>query len=186
VPQPGTQGVSADTAFQGPRRRLHGTLLARWDAGDPAPWLLVTDLAPSAGATCGEGLQAGIEQGFKLPTRGGWQEPRTPLSDSPRAARLGLAVAVATLWLLRVGGLVKETIPVGTLLALPAPGGPDSRPRPAPHLHLVSVFRQGWMTILGALFNHHRLPLGRFVPEPWPRAAQDNTPSVPIEMLLAA
>jgi hypothetical protein len=49
VPQPGAQWVGAGTAFQGPRRRLHCTLLARWDKGYRDPWLLLTDLAPSAG-----------------------------------------------------------------------------------------------------------------------------------------
>jgi hypothetical protein len=33
VSQPGSQWVGAGTAFQGPRRRLNCTLLARWDAG---------------------------------------------------------------------------------------------------------------------------------------------------------
>jgi hypothetical protein len=34
---------------------------------------------------------------------------------------------------------------------------------------LVSVFRQGWITVLVTLLNQRRLPLGRFVPEPWPQ-----------------
>jgi hypothetical protein len=51
VPQPGTPWVGAGTAFQGPRR-INCPLLARWDAGYAAPWLLLTDLAPSAGAAC--------------------------------------------------------------------------------------------------------------------------------------
>jgi len=186
VPQPGRQWVGRGTAFQGPRRRLNCTLLARWDAGYADPWLLVTDLAPSAGEACWYGLRAWIEQGFKITKRGGWQWQRTRMSDPQRAARLWLAVAVATLWLLSVGGLAEETIPVGTLLELPAHGVPGFRPRRATQLRLVSLFRQGWMTILVALLNRHRLPLGRFVPEPWPRTAPDNTQGVMAEMPLAA
>jgi len=186
VPTPGTQWVGTGTAFQGPRRRLNCTLLARWEDGYTDPWLLVTDLAPSAGEACWYGLRAWIEQGFKITKRGGWQWQRTRMTDPQRAARLWLAVAVATLWLLSVGGLVEETIPVGTLLELPANGLPSGRPRRATQLRLVSVFRQGWITILVALLNHHRLPLGRFVPEPWPRAEPDNTLRVPFEVLLAA
>jgi hypothetical protein len=174
VPQPGTQWVGAGTAFQGPRRRLNCTLLARWEAGYADPWLLLTDLAPHAGKACWYGLRAWIEQGFKITKRGGWQWQRTRMSDPQRAARLWLAVAVATLWLLSVGGLAEETIPVGTLLELPAIGEPRFRPRRATQLRLVSVFRQGWMTILVALLNHHRLPLGRFVPEPWPSTVPDH------------
>src|SRR5262249_13592971 len=110
-----------------------------------------------------------------MPKRGRGQWQRTRMSDPQRAARLWWAVAVATLWLLSVGGLAEETSPVGTLLALPASGAPSFRPQRATPLRWVSVFRQGWVALLVALLNHHRLPLGRFVPEPWPSA----TPDVP-------
>jgi hypothetical protein len=186
VPQPGTQWVGHGTAFQGPRRRLNCSLLARWDEGYADPWLLLTDLAPSAGNACWYGLRAWIEQGFKITKRGGWQWQRTRMTDPQRAARLWLAVAVATLWLLSVGGMAEEEIPVGTVLPLPADGLPASQPRPATQLRLVSVFRQGWIAIRVALLNHHLLPLGRFVPEPWPRIEQDNTLRVPVEVPLAA
>jgi hypothetical protein len=186
VPQPGTQWVGRGTAFQGPRRRLNCTLLARWEEGYTDPWLLLTDLAPSAGEACWYGLRAWIEQGFKITKRGGWQWHRTRMSDPQRAARLWLAVAVATLWLLSVGGAAEATIPEGTLRPLPADGLPVSRPRRATQLRLVSVFSQGWMTILVALFNQRQLPLGRFIPEPWPGAAHDNTLRGTPEMLLAA
>lgn len=186
VPQTDTQWVGQGTAFQGPRRRLNCTLLARWDAGYADPWLLLTDLAPSAGAACWYGLRAWIEQGFTITKRGGWQWQRTRMSDPHRAARLWLAVAVATLWLLSVGGMAEETIPASTLLPLASADCPPSRPRRATQLRLVSVFRQGWITILVALFNQCRLPLGRFVPEPWPQALQRNTLRGTTEMLLAA
>jgi hypothetical protein len=32
----------------------------------------------------------------------------------------------------------------------------------------VSVFRRGWNLILVALLDQAPLPMGRFVPEPWP------------------
>ena len=185
VPQPGTPWVGEGTAFQGPRRRLNCTLLARWDAGYADPWLLLTDLAPSAGEACWSGLRAGIEQGFKITKRGGWQWQRTRMTDPQRAARLWLAVAVATLWLLSIGGIAEERIPESTLLPLAADEFPASRPRRATQLHLVSVFRRGWITLLVALSNQHRLPLGRFNPEPWPNAAQENTLRGTIEMPLA-
>jgi hypothetical protein len=186
VPQPGTQWVGAGTAFQGPRRRLNCTLLARWDAGYADPWLLLTDLAPSAGNACWYGLRAWIEQGFKITKRGGWQWHRTRMTDPQRAARLWLAVAVATLWLLSVGGMAEETIPESTLLPLTADEFPASQPRRATQLRLVSIFRQGWITILVALLNHRRLPLGRFLPEPWPQAVPENTQRDTPDMLLAA
>jgi hypothetical protein len=186
VPQPGTQWVGVGTAFQGPRRRLNCTLLARWEAGYTDPWLLLTDLTPRAGDACWYGLRAWIEQGFKITKRGGWQWQRTRMTDPQRAARLWLAVAVATLWLLSVGGMAEETIPESTLLPLAADACPTSRPRRATQLRMVSVFRRGWIIILMALINQRRLPRGRFKPEPWPNAAQEHTLREIIELPLAA
>jgi hypothetical protein len=187
VSRPGTQWVGKGTAFVGPRRRLDCTLVARWDEGYTDPWLLLTDLAPTASEACWYGLRAWIEQGFKITKRGGWQWQRTRMTDPHRAARLWLAVAVATLWLLSVGGAADATIPVGTLPPLPAQFAPLPRQRLATRLRLVSVFRRGWNTILVALLTHQRLPLGRFVPEPWPRP-QDQRINRPLihELPLAA
>jgi hypothetical protein len=168
ISRSGTQWAGTGTAFQGPRRRLNCTLLARWDEGYRDPWLLLTDLAPRAGDAGWYGLRAWIEQGFKITKRGGWQWQRTRMTDPQRAARLWLAVAVATLWLLSVGGAAEAMIPVSTLLPLPAQLLPLPGQRQATQLRLVSVFRQGWNAILIALLTHHHLPIGRFVPEPWP------------------
>jgi Transposase DDE domain len=186
VPQPGTQWVGAGTAFQGPRRRLNCTLLARWDEGYRDPWLLLTDLAPSAGEACWYGLRAWIEQGFKITKRGGWQWQRTRMTEPQRAARLWLAVAVATLWLLSVGGLAEDTLPESTLLPLGDGDCPLARSRRATQLRLVSIFRQGWITILVALLNHRRLPQGRFVPEPWPQWSTEHFQRGTPELRLAA
>ena len=140
-------------------RGLGKTDLCSGILGDTAPWLRLTDLAPSAGEACWYGLRAWIEQGFKRTNRAGWQWHRTRMTDPHRAARLWLAVAVATSWLLSVGGEAEETIPVGTLPLLPANFLSSPRQRQATRLRLVSVFRQGWIAILLALLNHQRLPL---------------------------
>jgi hypothetical protein len=168
VPQHGARWVGAGTAFQGPRRRLKCTLLARWEVDYAEPWFLLTDLAPKASDACWDGLRAWIEHGFKLTKRGGWQWQRTRMTDPHRAARRWLAVAVATLWLLSVGGEAETTIPVGTRLPLPGRLFSPWRSRQATQLRLISVFRQGWIAILVALLNHRHLPTGRFFPEPWP------------------
>ena len=86
VPQPGTQWVGRGTAFQGPRR-LNCTLLARWEAGYKDPWLLLADLAPSAGDACWYGLRAWIEQSFKITKREGWQWQRTRMSNPQQIGR---------------------------------------------------------------------------------------------------
>ena len=130
--------------------------------------MLLTALPPEASDAAWYGLRAWIEQGFKITKRAGWQWHRTRMTDPERAARLWLAVAVATLWLLSVGGAADETIPASTLRDVTAlcPGRP--RTRRATRLRLVSVFRQGWVALLVALLRHDPLPQGRLVPEPWP------------------
>jgi len=168
VPQPGTSWQGTGIAFKGRHRQLHCTLLARWEAGYKDPWLILTDLPPEASTACWYGLRAWIEQGFKITKRAGWQWQRTHMTKPDRAARLWLAVAVATLWLLSVGGEAEETIPASTVLDVTALVLQQPRTRRATRLRLVSVFRRGWNLILVALLDQAPLPLGRFVPEPWP------------------
>ena len=168
VPAPGTTWQGTGIACQGPHRQLHCPLLACWEAGDKDPWLLLTALPPEASTACWYGLRAWSEQGFKITTRAGWQWQRTHLTRPDRAARLWRAVAVATLWRLRGGGEAEETIPARTVLAVTALVPTPPRMRRATRLRLVSVFRRGWNLILVALLDQAPLPLGRFVPEPWP------------------
>jgi hypothetical protein len=56
------------------------------------------------------------------------------------------------------------------------------RTRRATRLRLVSVFRRGWNLILVALLDQAPLPLGHFVPEPWPvvPVPAQETPSLPV------
>jgi Transposase DDE domain len=168
VPRPGTRWRGTGTAFKSPQRRLRCTLLACWEEGYKEPWLILTDLPPEASDACWYGLRAWIEQGFKLTKRAGWQWHRTRMTEPQRAARLWLAVAVATLWLLCVGGAAEETIPPSTLPDVSAALAEQRRQRRATRLRLVSIFRRGWITILVALLRQAPLPLGAFLPEPWP------------------
>ena len=143
-------------------------MLARWEEGDKDPWLILTDLPPEASDAGWYGLRAWIEQGLKITKRAGWPWHRTRMRDPERAARLWLAVAVATLWLRSVGGAAEETMPVSTLLDVTGWCPERPRTRRATRLRLVSVFRQGWVALLVALLRQDPLPEGRFVPEPWP------------------
>lgn len=170
VPPPGTAWQGTGLAFKGFQRCLTGTLLARWEQGYQDPWLILTDLPPGASEAGWYGLRAWIEQGFKITKRAGWQWQRTRMNNPARAARAGLAVAVATLWLLAVGGEADQRIPPSTLPDLTPVLSSPRRVRQATRLRLVSVFRPGWIAIIVALLNHRRRPIGRFVPEPWPSA----------------
>jgi hypothetical protein len=177
VPQPGCQWSGTGVAFKGRQRRLRCTLLARWDAGYPEPWFIVTTLPPAVGDVSWYGLRAWIEQGFKQTKRGGWQWQHTRMTDPARAARLWLVIAVATLWLVSVGGDADETLPVITMPDLATYLPPPPRARRATHRRLVSVFRRGWNLILAALLNQAPLPHGRLVPEPWPTQSAQAPPS---------
>jgi len=52
VPQPGPSWAGTGLAFTGRHCQLHCTLLARWEAGDKDPWLILTDLPPEASTAC--------------------------------------------------------------------------------------------------------------------------------------
>jgi hypothetical protein len=185
VPRPGTSWRGTGLAFT--RNQVACTLLARWEEGYKDPWLILTDLPPQASDAGWYGLRAWIEQGFKITTRAGWQWHRTRMSAPDRAARLWLAVAVATLWLLSVGEAVDETIPASTLLDVTALCPGRLRTRRATRLRLVSVFRQGWVELVVALLRHDPLPQGRFMPEPWPAGpAVEDEACVPVRALPAA
>jgi len=174
APRAGRQWSGRGTAFASTQRRLECTLLACWEEGQDEAWFLLTDLAPEACEACWYGLRVWMEQGFKITKRAGWQWHQTRMTDPARAARLWLVVAVATLWLLSVGGAAEEQVPESTLLAV-AVGPQVRRTRRATRLRLVSVFRQGWMTILVALLRGEALPLpDRFVPEPWPTRREEG------------
>ena len=171
VPEPGTAGQGTGSALKGRHRQRHCPLLACWEAGDKDPWVILTDLPPEASTACWYGLRAWIEQGFKITKRAGWQWQRTHMTKPERAARLWLAVAVATLWRLSVGGEAEETIPASPVPDVPAMVPTPPRMRRATRLRLVRGFRRGWHLILVALLEQASLPLGRFLPAPWPAVA---------------
>jgi hypothetical protein len=107
-----------------------------------------------------------VEQGFKVAKTAGWQWQRSRMADPRRAARLWAALALATLWLLEVGGAAEAAVPPETLPRLPG-----ARPR-----RRHRVFRRGLALVLAALVLGRPLPRGRFVPEPWPRPAYRGPP----------
>lgn len=149
-------------------KTVRATLLARWDEGYADPWLILTDLAPESADVVWYGMRTWIEGGFKDTKRGGWQWHQTKMTDPARASRLWVAIAVATLWVVSVGGEVDATQSCSGLDALPelhiARRRTTKRSRP----RLRSCFAQGVRRIFVALLQGRRLPLGRFLPQPWP------------------
>jgi hypothetical protein len=163
VPAIGRRWQGYGTAFTQPKTRLNCTLLACWEAGHDAPWLILTNVPPHAAEACWYGLRAWIEQGFKKIKSGGWQWQYTRMTDPNRAERLWLAIAITTWWLLAVGGEAEAAIPTKTF-----PAVPDSPRQQGRRWRLVGIFRHGWSLIVAALFNHQPWPMGQGRPEPWP------------------
>jgi len=166
VPQTGTAWSGYVDCFVG--KRLRCTLLARWDEGYADPWLILTDLAPESANVVWYAMRSWIEGGFKDTKRGGWQWHQTKMTDPARASRLWLAIAVATLWVVSVGGEADASLPTSTLESLPelhiARRTATQRSQP----RLQSCFAQGLQLIFVALLKAEPLPLGQFLPEVWP------------------
>jgi hypothetical protein len=161
--RPGQRWQGRVTLFQTASARLECTLLAGWEEGHDEPWLVLTDLGPQAADVCWYGLRGWIEHSFKQTKSGGWQWQHTRRLDPERAERLWLAIALATWWLLSVGGEADSEGAPETLGRVP-----QTESGRRPRWRLVSVFRSGGTLILAALINHERLPLGTGQPEPWP------------------
>jgi hypothetical protein len=157
------------TAFVSPERRVDCTLVAWWGEGYTDPWFLLTDLAPEGCNAAWYGLRSWCEQGFKCFKRGGWQWQYTQMSAPDRAARLWLALAVATLWMVSVGGAL-EVGPVAEVTELPDLRSLLGRTRATPgRRRRLRLLRLGWLWCLVCQITTGGLPLPqRFVPEPWP------------------
>jgi hypothetical protein len=157
------------TAFVSPERQVDCTLVAWWGEGYSDPWFLLTDLAPDGCHAAWYGLRAWCEQGFKCFKRGGWQWQYPQMSAPDRAARLWLALAVATLWMVSVGGALEVDAPSDApelpdlRLLLETTGTPTGRRR------RLRLLRLGWLWCLVCQITTGELPLPqRLVPEPWP------------------
>lgn len=167
--------------------------MACWEEGYDEPWFLVSDLAPDQAEGLWYGMRSWIEGGFKLLKRGGWQWQATRMTEPDRVERLWLVLAVATRYVLAVGGEADEAEFADATVSEPA--GPPPRAaagsrgrarssrnggteRPAPartpgrrltgtKQRLVSIFRQGLAVLLSVLITGHALPKPSWKPEAW-------------------
>jgi hypothetical protein len=171
VPSVGRRFVARGEAYKTASPRLACVLLACWEAGHAEPWLLLTDLAPGNAAPCWYAFRSWIEQGFKVLKRAGWQWQRTRMTDAGRAERLWLAVAVATLWLVSVGGVAEAA--VAATVGVLREGG--ERPRRQRRLH--RVFRRGLAVLVAAWVEGQPPPPLAFLPEPWPEPWHELQPA---------
>lgn len=166
--KPGTHWQGEGIAFKTKNRQLPCTLLAYWEQGEDEAWFILTDLPAGACDPYWYGMRTWIEESFRMIKRGGWQWHRTRMKDPKRAERMWLAISVATIWVLSVGGQADASIPEDTLpdMASDTISQPKaSKPR------RVSIFRRGWILILVSLIRHRPLSFGSFVPELWNEAS---------------
>jgi hypothetical protein len=132
---------------------LDCTLLVQWDAHYDEPCLIATDLPPAQVHARTYALRAWIEAGFKDLKRGGLHWEQTHMTDPARVERLWLVLAVALLWLVRVGGQAQLHWRALSSVATS-----------------LSCSTLGWLTILVAALRHDPLPLGCFSPLDWHKA----------------
>jgi hypothetical protein len=164
--QPGCTWSGAGTCFK--TNSLEATLLVRWEEGYEEPWLILTDLPDKQALPCWYGLRSWIECGFKHIKSAGWQWQYTRMVEPERVTRFWLAIAVATLWVLSVGGQADANIPASSFDALPVKHIARTHSPKSSCARLLSCFHRGMIIIITNLIAQRQLPLGRFIPEPWP------------------
>ncbi len=166
VPAMGRRWRGRGTAFGTKGCQLECTVVAWWGPGHTEPWFVLTDLDPAGCDAQWYGFRGWCEQGFKVNKRGGWQWQQTQMTDPTRAARLWLALAVATLWMTSVGSAQEDRVPT---LTEPLPdfrrllGVCNVPPR------RIRLVRLGWLWVLVQAIQGQPLPLPQQLePEPWP------------------
>lgn len=139
------------SCFRTAYAQLECSLLAGWTKGYATPWLLVTDLPTAQAQLHWYALRAWIEGGFRDLKHDGWRGEQTKMTCPERAERLWLAMSVATLWVLSVGG--------------EADAQRAASARGTTYTRCLSCFSQGLNLIRVATHNGEALPLGAFKPQ---------------------
>lgn len=152
------------------------TLLARWDEGYADPWLMLTDLSPQQAQISWYSMRSWIECLFKDIKRGGFGWHQTKMIDPKRAEKLWLAIAVATLWLVSVGGKTHTNLSASSISLDHEANFPESiesksiselehssfKSNPTRYL---SCFRRGFLVLLASVIKQMPLPIGCFTPQ---------------------
>jgi hypothetical protein len=125
--------------------------------------LVLTDLEPEQATVAWYGMRRWIEAGFKSIKRGGWHWHQTKMVDPDRAERLWLAIAVATLWVVSVGGEADASLPVSSLEALPATHVARRRASGRSRPRMLSCFARGLLSIRGRCFEAAGCSLAGFI-----------------------
>jgi len=173
VPRVGRSWQGRGLAFpKKAKRRLPCTLLAYWSEGHEDGWYLLTDLPPQTANAAWYGLRMWIEHGYEQFKSTGWRWQKTRMTACDRADRLWLAMAVAMLWVVSIGGEQdydqrdRETLPELPHTDAHRHAPPAKRPdRP------VSVFQQGIALLMALFIKGQSAMPSRWHPESWPEIA---------------
>lgn len=166
LPSPGSFWAGRVTCFS--RNSVEGSLLAYWGAQYKEPWLILTDLSPDLASVTWYAMRCWIEDCFKDLKRDGWQWQNTRMADPARAARFWLALSVATLWVVNVGGEADANLPASSLELLPLSHIARRTKKHPFQPRILSCFTRGLTVICAALMAQSPIPFGFFLPEPWP------------------
>jgi hypothetical protein len=168
APVPGYWWSGQVRCFTEASSRLDCTLVACWDEGHEERWFILTDLFPAQADIAWYAMRSWIECGFKDTKRGGWNWHHTKMSDPRRAERHWLVMAVATLWVISVGGEVDATLPESSFETLPSTHIARRLSKQRVRQRRISCFARGILTICAALVAGDPLPMGRLLAFSWP------------------
>jgi hypothetical protein len=146
---------------------------------------VLSDLPPERADSAWYALRGWIERGFKHAKSGGWNWQDTRMTDPARAGRQWLAMAVASVLLMREGTVPElQTGPAKASPTQPqdrtsAPTSTPPAPAARPPRRILSVFRKGLSIVQSLLLADVPPPAGRFVPEPWPQPMSAVTNTTP-------
>jgi hypothetical protein len=134
---------------------INCTLLARWDNNYADPWLILTDLNPDNADVGWYGFRSWIECSYRDIKSDGFGWHKTRLRQADRAERHWLAMSVAMLWILTIGGEqeISDSEPLVS----------DRTFISAPNL---SCFVNGLLTTIAQLLNGQPISFGRLFPLP--------------------
>lgn len=136
---------------------INCTLLARWSDSYAAPWLILTDLESTNADVSWYGFRSWIECSYRDLKSDGFGWHKTRLRQPDRAERHWLAMAVAMLWTVTVGG-EQEFSDERTSVS--------DRTSSASFIPSVSCFLNGLLTVIAQLLNGQSISFGRLFPLP--------------------
>jgi len=168
APVPGYWWSGQVRCFTEASSRLDCTLVVCWDEVHEERWFIVTDLLPAQADIAWYAMRAWIECGFKDTKRGGWNWHHTKMTDPRRAERHWLVMAVATLWVISVGGEVDANLPQSSFETLPPTHIARRLSKQRARQRRISCFARGILTICAALVAGDPLPMGRLLAFSWP------------------